>query len=113
MLPKSPASEFLVGDFTGLGFDAAALSNTSSQSITVSYTVLGAGTPTQVRAQLRDLRRSATERELPARANRLAPRSRTFAAFFVVSASRPTLLVTLTSPTTPAGTTMLSALDGR
>ena len=33
--------------------------------------------------------------------------------FIVVSASRPSLLVTLTRPTTPAGTTLLAALDGR
>lgn len=112
--PEAPASEFLVGDFTGLGFDAAALSNISSQSITVSYTVLGAGTPTSGGAN------SATYGAARLNANSTSALRTDFPALtslrhalFVVSASRPTLLVTLTSPTTPAGTTMLSALDGR
>ena len=32
---------------------------------------------------------------------------------FIVEASRPTLEVTLTLPTSPAGTTVVSGLDGR
>jgi hypothetical protein len=112
--PELPESEFLVGDFTGLGFDAAALTNTSSRSITVSFSTFpvdstqggGSASLTYGAAQLSAHTTSELRTDFPGL-------STLRHALFVVSASRPTLLVTLTSPTTPAGTTLLAALDGR
>jgi len=113
--PELAASEFLVGDFTGLGIDAATLTNTSSRTITVSFSTFPADT-TQGGSPASSVTYGST---------RLSPNTTSDLrtdfpsltslrhALFVVSASRPSLLVTLTSPTTPAGTTMLAALDGR
>ncbi|HEY5092620.1 MAG TPA: DUF5719 family protein [Acidimicrobiales bacterium] len=113
--PELPESEYLVGDFTGLGFDAAALTNTSSRSITVSFVTFGVSATKGARgsasvtygaARLSGNSTSELRTDFPG-----LPSFRH--AFFVVSASRPTLLVTLTSPTRPAGTTLLAVLDGR
>jgi hypothetical protein len=105
--PELPESELLVGDFTGLGFDAAALTNTSSRSITVSFATLGsAGSVTYGQTRLNANTTSELRTDFPGLTSLRH-------ALFIVSASRPSLLVTLTSPTTPAGTTMLTALDGR
>jgi hypothetical protein len=113
--PELPESEFLVGDFTGLGFDAAALTNTSPRTITVSFMTFpvastqgasGSQSVTFGSARLSGNTTNELRTDFPS-----LPSLRH--AFFVVSASRPSLLVTLTSPTTPAGTTLLSPLDGR
>ncbi len=114
--PEQPESEFLVGDFTGLGFDAVALTNTSSRTITVTYTTLvGGSTPGVAKATPATTTGSArlsakTTSDLRTDFPSLSPLRH---ALFVVSASRPSLLLTLTSPTKPAGTTLLAALDGR
>jgi hypothetical protein len=111
--PEQPESEFLIGDFTGLGFDAAALTNTSSHTLSVSYTMLeptqaanGSATATYGGTRLSADATSQLRTDFPALTSLRH-------VLLVVSASRPALLVTLTSPTTPAGTTMLAALDGR
>jgi hypothetical protein len=113
--PELPESEFLVGDFTGLGFDAATITNTASRSITISFHTLGVAT-TQNGSPAQTITYGASQLS----ANSTSQLRTVFPgltslrhALFVVSTSRPTLLVTLTSPTTPAGTTMLAALDGR
>ena len=104
-----------MGDFTGLGFDAAALTNTSSRTITVSFSTFPVGTTQGASGS-----ETATYGAARLSANSTSELRTDFAgltslrhALFVVSASRPSLLVTLTSPTTPAGTTLLAALDGR
>ena len=104
--PTSPKPEYLVGDFTGRGFDAATLTNTSSRSISIDVTTLRGATSHP--AQLR-LAGDSTEsvRSLdPALANLRG-------VVMIVNASRPTLLVALTLPTRPAGMTVVSGLDGR
>jgi hypothetical protein len=107
--PESPEPEYLVGDFTGRGYDAATLTNTSSHSITVTVTALpnhggtpAAGTPVRLAANTSEVLRNA----VPGLANLRGVE-------FIVEASRPTLEVTLTLPTSPAGTTVVSGLDGR
>jgi hypothetical protein len=113
--PELPESEFLVGDFTGLGFDAATLTNTSSRSLSVSFSTLGVGTTpggsgtgsvTYGGTRLNANSTSELRTDFPTLSSLRH-------VLVVVSASRPSLLVTLTSPTTPAGTTLLAALDGR
>jgi hypothetical protein len=104
--PTSPEPEYLVGDFTGRGFDAATLTNTSSRSISIDVTTLRGATSHP--AQLR-LAGDSTEsvRSLdPALADLRG-------VVMIVNASRPTLLVALTLPTRPAGMTVVSGLDGR
>jgi hypothetical protein len=111
--PGTPESEYLVGDFTGLGFDAATLTNTSSRSLTVSFVTFATnqGASTSASATYGSTRLAAdTTSNVRTDFTGLTSLRHTL---FVVSASRPELLVTLTSPTRPKGTTLLAALDGR
>jgi hypothetical protein len=111
--PGTPESEYLVGDFTGLGFDAATLTNTSSRSLTVSFVTFaanqGAGTSASVTYGSTRLAADTTSNVRTDFTGLTSLRH----TLFVVSALRPALLVTLTSPTRPKGTTLLTALDGR
>jgi Family of unknown function (DUF5719) len=115
--PELPESELLIGDFTGLGFDAAALTNTSSRTIVVSYTTLAAttfGADGAIGSQANQIGSAQLSANSTSELRTDFPKlSSLHHALLVVSTPRPTLLVTLTSPTTPAGTTLLSALDGR
>jgi hypothetical protein len=110
--PQSPEPEFLVGDFTGNGFDDVTLTNTSSRSISVSVVSLPVSRSGEPRtAQVRvSADGSVTLRsEFPT-----DPRLR--GADVIVTtprASLPELLVTATLLTRPPGMTVVSALDGR
>jgi hypothetical protein len=107
--PPSPQPEYLVGDFTGRGFDQATLTNTSSRSISVQVTRLSNSFGAHsIGGQLR-LAGDTTESvqsAFPALANLRG-------VVMIVTASRPSLIVTLTLPTRPAGMTVVSGLDGR
>ena len=104
--PSSPQPEYLIGDFTGKGFDGAELTNTSSKSITVSITRLSSSG-----AKLLGTQFGMTGDES------LALSDSAFAKLpgvaVVVKSSRPSLEVTLALPTRPAGMTVVSGLDGR
>jgi hypothetical protein len=110
----SPQPEFLIGDFTGRGYDEAALTNTSSRAITFTITTLpfSGGVPaggTQTGNTPVRLNANTTEelkRLIPGLANLRG-------VVLIIEASRPSLMVTLALPTTPAGMTVFSALDGR
>jgi hypothetical protein len=99
----------LVGDFTGRGFDQAVLTNTSSRSISISITRLSRnGGAQSIGSQLRvagDTTESVRS-AAPSLANHRG-------VVMIVTASRPSLIVTLTLPTRPAGMTVVSGLDGR
>ena len=100
--PGTAESEFLIGDFAGTGFDAASVTNTSSQSITLQFTnVLNhSGATAQIGAHTTQ---SVKNLYLPAmRGN-----------FVIVTASRPTLLVALILTTAARGTAVVVPLDGR
>jgi hypothetical protein len=100
--PGTAESEFLIGDFAGTGFDAASVTNTSSQSITLQFTnVLNhSGATAQIGAHTTQ---SVKNLYLPAmRGN-----------FVIVTASRPTLLVALILTTAARGTAVVEPLDGR
>ena len=110
--PQSPESEFLVGDFTGSGFDNVTLTNTSSRSISVSVVSLPvsrSGQPRTAQVRLSANSSLALRSEFPT-----DPRLR--GVDVIVAAPRPSLaalLVTATLPTRPVGMTVVSALDGR
>ncbi len=110
--PQSPEPEFLVGDFTGNGFDNVTLTNTSSRSISVSVVSLPVSRSGQPRtAQVRlNAKSSVTLRsEFPT-----DPRLRGVDVIVATPrASAPALSVTATLPTRPAGMTVVSELDGR
>jgi len=110
--PQSSEPEFLVGDFTGRGFDAVALTNTSSRSITVSIATLpgsrtGPMSPVQLRLSANTSASLASEFPKD-------PHLR--GVVVIVAAPKPTLsvlMITGTLPTRPVGMTVVSALDGR
>ncbi|HEY5438856.1 MAG TPA: DUF5719 family protein [Acidimicrobiales bacterium] len=106
--PESPQSEFLVSDFTGRGFDSATATNTSATSVSLTFTTLSA-TSAPVRHPSVRLAGNAT-----VSLRTMEPTLRTLQHITVlVMSSRPTLLVTLTLPTRPAGTSVVEPLDGR
>jgi hypothetical protein len=109
--PGSPGPEVLVGDFTGRGFDQATLTNTSSRSIEVNISTLPSATATTAKSTYTQFRLGANTTDtlkdvLPSLSSLLRVQ-------MIVTASRPTLLVTLTLPTRPPGMTVVSPLDGR
>jgi hypothetical protein len=107
--PQSPEPEYLVGDFTGRGFDAATLTNTSSKSISIDVTrltTIGGATTISSPLHLAGDTSESVKSALPELANLRG-------VVMIVQASRPSLIVTLTLPTRPAGMTVVSGLDGR
>jgi hypothetical protein len=111
--PASPEPEYLVGDFTGRGYDAATLTNTSSRSITLTITTLPnhGGTPGGGQSGATSVRLDANSSE--SLRDAVSGLANLRGVEFIVEASRPTLEVTLTLPTSPAGMTVVSGLDGR
>ena len=106
---QSSELEYLVGDFTGRGFDAAAFTNTSSYPITVNVTTLPISRSARVRNAQVHLDANSTESVRSA----VPALARLRGVEMIVRASRPSLVVTLSLPTRPAGMTVVSALDGR
>ncbi len=106
--PQTPQTEFLVDDFTGRGFDSATVTNTSSKPLSLTLTSLSSTAapvrspsvtvPADTTANLRTLEPTLTSLHH---------------VMVLVIASRPAMLVTLTLPTTPAGMSVVEALDGR
>jgi hypothetical protein len=107
--PPSSEPEYLIGDFTGDGFDAATLTNTSSRSISVSISTLPSSRTVHVSNTLVHLDADTTESVKSVLPGLTDLRG----VVMIVKASRPTLVVTLTLPTTPAGMTVVAGLDGR
>jgi hypothetical protein len=107
--PPSSEPEYLVGDFTGDGFDAATLTNTSSHAISLSISTLPISRTVHVSNTIVHLDGDTTESVKSALPGLTDLRG----VVMIVKASRPTLVVTLTLPTRPAGMTVVSGLDGR
>ena len=106
--PVTPSNSFLIADFSGKGFDAATVTNTSSKTITVRFTTIVAkgGQSASGSAQLSG---GATQDILAL----FSGVSTLKGATLLVTSSRPSLVVATTLPTTPAGTTIVAPLDGR
>lgn len=110
--PGRPESEFLIADFTGLGYDAATVTNTSTRPVTITFSTLTGGT-TSINGVQRQLAANSSESVLTL-LNTPATTLATLRGYsLLVSASRPVLLVTLTLPTRPRGITVVTPLDGR
>jgi hypothetical protein len=106
--PVAPSNSFLIADFSGKGFDASTVTNTSSKALTVTFSSLvgagqhGATSSTQLDAD-------STENILSLFSGLTSLKGVTL----LITSSKPTLVVTTTLPTTPAGTTVVAPLDGR
>ena len=103
----TPSSAFLLANVTGRAFQAATLTNTSSHTVTVRLTAITGAA-----------RAGSTSLTLPAFVTRSLPRvalekAASLQPILFVSTSKPTLLVTGTVPSSPAGVTVVAALNGR
>jgi hypothetical protein len=107
--PQRPSDAFLVRDFTGLGFDAATLTNTSSRTITLRTSSFNAAKPDLITGTGGvKLAAGATER-----LSTLIPSIATTHDAILITASRPTLVVSMTLLSRPRGVNVLTPLDGR
>ncbi|MHB8379904.1 MAG: DUF5719 family protein [Acidimicrobiales bacterium] len=107
--PQVPSNAFLVRDFTGLGFDAATLTNTSTRTITLTTSSFNAAAPDVITIAGGDkLAAGATER-----LSLLFPAVATTRDALLITASKPTLVVSMTLPSRPKGVNVLTPLDGR
>ncbi len=102
--PQGPSANFLLSDFSGHGFNDAAVTNTSSRSLTVHFTTLG----TKSVSASATLAGGSTQSILSLFAGVTSLNATTL----LVKSSAPRLLVTTTLPSSPVGVTVVSVLDG-
>lgn len=108
--PVTPANAFLVNDFTQLGFGAATVTNTSSAPITVNVTSYRR-TSLKVNSQVGAITLAGGQTEslflsVPSFSSKPS-------ATFLVSSSKPSMVVSLTLATRPPGVYVVAPLDGR
>jgi hypothetical protein len=108
--PVTPGDAFLVNDFTDVGFGAATVTNISSRPITVDVSSYLSSSLTVVHddgaIKLSGGQTQSLFMTIPSF-------SSTPSATYLVSSSKPSLVVTLTLPTSPPGVYVVAPLDGR
>jgi hypothetical protein len=103
--PQIPGRAFLVSDFSGHGFNAATVTNTSSHPISVRFTTLAKPSLTDSAT----LAPHSTQNIL----SMFSALSTLSATTLMVNSSVPDLLVTTTLPSTPTGVDVVETLNGR
>jgi Family of unknown function (DUF5719) len=106
--PQTPSSSDVVRDFTGLGFDAASVTNTSSRSLTVHVTTYAAQGRVVVTKGIKISSGTTT-----ALSSLIATPLTRPAGTYLVTSSRRSAIVTLTLPSHPSGLYVVAPLDGR
>jgi Family of unknown function (DUF5719) len=109
--PVTPDNAFLVHDFTGLGFDAVTMTNTSSRTITIDISSFNTKTPNVITGVGGiKLAPGVTENLI----SKLFPTPTGGSSHtYLVMATKPSLIVSLTLPSTPRGVNLVAPLDGR
>ncbi len=108
--PQAPAGADVVRDYSGAGFDVAELTNTSAHAMTVRVTTY-ATTPTAKDVTTEGTRVAAgTTISLASLLGAAIPKP---AGTYLVTASTPSAIVTVTLPSRPAGLYLQTPLDGR
>jgi hypothetical protein len=107
--PTTPGNAYLVRDFTGLGFDALSMTNVSSRAITVDVISYAATKPTLITSAGGIRLAPGATKSLKA----LLYSSSNPSGTYLVTASKPELVVSLTLPSTPSGVNVVPPLDGR
>lgn len=107
--PVAPDNAFLVYNFTSLGFDAATVTNTSSRAVKISVADDAEGSTTVSVAGGVTLAAHATM-SLAATEPDLKTSSKDA---YLVSTTRPVIVVGLTLPSRPAGVNVVAPLNGR
>jgi hypothetical protein len=108
--PVTPGNAFLVNDFTGRGFGAATVTNTSANPVTVNVSSY-LSTTLQVISDVGLIKLAGHQSEslfLTIRSFSSTP-----SETYLVSSSKPWLVVSLTLPTSPPGVYVVAPLDGR
>jgi hypothetical protein len=112
--PVSPGNAFLVRNFTGLGFDAVTVTNTSSRTVALQIASLGASTTSVITSVVTvvgsKLLAGATTRLATFDPSITSPKND---SAMIISASTPSLVVSLTLPSKPRGVNVVAPLDGR
>lgn len=99
---------FLIADFSGRGYDAATVTNTSDKTVKVTFASLAAS-PSSGSSSSSELAPGATESIL----GLFSGVSTLKGSTVLVTSSKPVLVVATTLPTKPAGTTVVLPLYGR
>ena len=108
--PVTPGNAFLVNDFTRLGFGAATVTNTSPEPITLNVSSFRRTTLKVISGEVAiKLAGSQTQSLLLA----IPSFSHKPNATYLVSSSKPSMVVSLTLPTRPLGVYVVAPLNGR
>jgi len=112
--PVTPGNAFLVRNFTGLGFDAVTVTNTSSRTITLQVAYLdssGTSAYSSVASVVGSkLLAGGTTSLASFGPSTTSPKD---TSTMIISASTPSLVVSLTLPSKPRGVNVVVPLDGR
>ena len=106
--PVVPSNSFLIADFSGKGFNAASVTNTSNKVISITSTTMATSSQPSVHATTQ-LASDSTEDIL----GLFSAISTLKANTLFVTSSKPTLVVATTLPSSPVGIDVVSPLDGR
>lgn len=98
--PQVPSNTFLLSNFSGLGFNDVAFTNTSSRSVTVHFSTVG---PTSTSSSF-----TLAAHDTQTFTGVAALRSTTYMAY----ASSPNVIATSTLPSAPIGVTVVPVLNG-
>lgn len=105
--PQTPSAAYLVRNFSGLGFDEASLTNVAAHSDNLSITAyVGSAKGVTTKARL------AGETSEPL-ASLVASFMKESQDTYVISTTKPTLVLSLTLPSRPRGLYEVATLDGR
>lgn len=106
--PVEASNEFIVSDFSGQGFDAATVTNTSKKPIKVTFSVLG-GNGSTIASSSTQLQGSLTQDILRAFSGLSTLKGHSL----MITSSTPSLVVSTTLPSRPAGIVVVNPLDRR
>ncbi|HVB52345.1 MAG TPA: DUF5719 family protein [Acidimicrobiales bacterium] len=106
--PQAPGRVFLIRDFTGRGFDAATITNTSPRTISVTITTQKDKATKSLTVTGQKVSGDTTESLLALLPASLSTQSQTF----IVSSLKPSLVVGLTLPSKPNGVLVVEPLNG-
>jgi Family of unknown function (DUF5719) len=107
--PITPGNAFLIHDFTGLGFDAMTMTNVGSRTVTVDIASYITATPSVISGVGGIKLASGATESLASILH--APKGS--GDTYLVTATKSSLLVSLTLPSAPRGVDVVSPLDGR
>jgi Family of unknown function (DUF5719) len=107
--PTTPGNAFLLHDFTASGFDAVTMTNVSSHTVTIDIASYNSANPTLITGVGGIKLAPGSTKSLKAMLYPSSGSNNTY----LVTATKPTMVVSLTLPSTPSGVNVVSPLDGR